>query len=194
MDFSRFKAYDYGVMGLFILTIIGVSLSWYSVAVEGFDDAGVLGGISGWDLSLGIMCFVFALLALVWVGLKGVIALHGPIPYWYIEGLVLMVLGALIAVFALIRIVDKPGGEELFGLQVGYGAGIFIALIAGLLIAGCGYLASVDKSMAPGQAARAPMAGPGIPGPTARGGRRCQNCGTPLDAGARFCRSCGAPQ
>lgn len=196
MDFSRFKAYDYGVIGLFILTIIGVSLSWYTVSLpsEVFGESAELGAQRGWDTSLGVLAFVMALIALLWVGLKAVLGSRGPFPYWYLEGLVLIVVGALITLFAIIRIIDKPGGGELLGLKVGYGVGIFLTLIAGVLIAGCGYLAMNDRSLTAGGAARTPLGEPPVGGPAGRGVRYCENCGTPLDPGARFCRTCGRPQ
>ena len=134
MGFSRFKAYDYGVIGLFVLTIVGVSLAWYSVSlsIEG-ENLGAA-SVSGWEFSLGVMAFVFALVAAIWVGLKAVLAPQGRLPYWYVEGVVLMVAGALIVVCALIRFIDKPGGEEVFGLGVHYGVGLYLTLVAGLLV------------------------------------------------------------
>jgi hypothetical protein len=193
MDFSRFKNYDYGVMGLFILTIIGVSLSWYSVSLsfEGESFGGA--GASGWEFSLGVLSFIVALAALVWVGIKAFFPSRAGIPGWYREGIVLMALGGLMTLFGLIRIIDKPGGDDFFGVDVNYGAGIFITFVAGLLIIGCGYLANSDKSLALPQAARAPMAGPGVAGPGGGAGF-CQNCGAPLDAGSKFCRACGKQQ
>jgi len=195
MGFSRFKAYDYGVFGLFVLTIVGVSLSWYSVSLS--IDSQDLGsaGVSGWEFSLGVMAFVFALIAAIWVGLKGVIAPQGRLPYWYLEGVVLMVAGALVVVCALIRFIDKPGGgEEVLGVGIHYGAGLYLTLIAGLLIVACGYLASRDPALVPGASARQPVAGPVPTGHARAGMRYCQNCGAEVDAGSRFCRSCGAPR
>ncbi|MBN1629206.1 MAG: zinc-ribbon domain-containing protein [Thermoleophilia bacterium] len=195
MGFSRFKAYDYGVFGLFILTIIGVSLRWYSVSlsINGQDLGSAT--VSGWEFSLGVMAFVFALIAALWVGLKAVIAPQGKLPYWYLEGVVLIVAGALIVVCALIRFIDKPGGgEEAFGVGVHYGVGLYLTLIAGLLMVVCGYLASRDPELAPATTARPPSARPPVAGPARPGMRYCQNCGAEVDAGARFCRSCGAPR
>lgn len=200
MGLSRFKAYDYGVFGLFILTIIGVSLSWYSVSLSmNGQDLGSA-TVSGWEFSLGVMAFVFALIAAVWAGLKAIIAPQGRLPYWYLEGVVLMVAGALVIVCALIRFINKPGGgEEAFGVGVHYGAGLYLTLIAGLLIVACGYLASKDPAMAPATAAQTPpaqtpMAAPGATASTRGRVRRCQNCGAEVDADSRFCRSCGAPR
>jgi hypothetical protein len=194
MDFSRFKKYDYGVMGLFVLTIIGVSLSWYSIALS-FEGENLDGlGTSGWELSLGVLCFVVALAGLVWVGIKAFFTSRAGIPGWYKEGIVLMALGGLMTLFALIRIIDKPGGAGFFGVEVNYEAGLFVTFVAGLLLAGCGYLAHRDKSLASSQAVPAPMAGPGMAGPSGGAAGFCQDCGAPLDAGAKFCRACGKPQ
>lgn len=197
MDFSRFKAYDYGVMGLFILTIIGVSLDWYTASLAGFEISEKIDVLKGWDSSLGVLAFVMAFIALVWVGMKAVVTSRGSVPYWYLEGLVLMVLGGLIAIFTLIRILDKPSTGGALGLNIGYGAGIFITLIAGLLILGCGYLAIADRSMRPSPTAHEDDflgMGRDAPPPARRGARHCQNCGAPVDPGTRFCRTCGKPQ
>lgn len=193
MSFSRFKVYDWGVIALFVLIIIGVSLSWYSISLSiGDEDLGSA-GISGWDLSLGVMSFIFALLALVWVGLKAVIAPRGPYPYWYLEGIVLIVIGFLIAVFALIRILDRPGGDEFYGIGIGLGAGVFITLIAGVLMAVCGYLAHTDGTMASAGPAGGSPSDPTDTPAHGKGVRFCKNCGARVDGTSRYCRSCGKP-
>jgi len=193
MGIARFKAYDWGVVALFVLIIIGVSLSWYTISLSVAEENLGSMGFSGWDFSLGVMSFVFALIALGWVGLKAVIAPRGPYPFWYLEGVVLMVIGFLIAVFALIRILDKPGGNEFYGIGIGRGAGVFITLIAGVLIAGCGYLAHTDETMAfedvPDERSDYPIYGPA----DSKGIRHCKNCGERVEGTSRYCRSCGKP-
>jgi hypothetical protein len=192
MNAARLKNYDYGVMGLFVLTLIGVSLSWYTVSVS-LGGQSVGAGDSGWHYALGVLSFVAALAALIVVCLKVAIAPGGALPGWYKEGIFLMALGGLVALFAFIGFFDKPGGVGVdigvLGLHIGYGAGIFLTLVAGLLVAGCGFLALGDRSAASAGAAQAPIAGPG-------GGAAqfCQGCGTRLEPGSRFCKSCGRPQ
>jgi hypothetical protein len=43
MSAGRFKSYDYAVVGLFVLVLIGVSLSWYTVSVS-YQDTSLQGG------------------------------------------------------------------------------------------------------------------------------------------------------
>jgi Double zinc ribbon len=160
MAAGRLRSYDYGVLGLVVLTVIGVSLSWYT---------GPGWGLTGWNSfavgPFGILAFVAALAAAVTVENKALFPRGAAPPHWYKEGQIVMVLGGLIALFALIRIAAKPEGGEVMH----YGAGVFITLVAGLLIVGCGYLSYRDRV----------------------GARSCPRCGAETSADDRFCRSCG---
>ncbi len=222
MSAGRFKGYDYAVMGLFVLVLIGVTLSWYTVSIS-FQDQSLEGGDAGWHYAWGILAFIAGLFALIVVGLKGLVGSGGTLPDWYKDGPLVMGLGDLVTLFAIIAFIDKPGRgvESLGGLgvKVGFGIGLYLTLIGGLLIGGCGILAQRDKPLpataGPGLrlgAAAVPsqagawqagplqtgswQAGPLQVGPSQAEGSptNCLACGAQLDEGSRFCRSCGRPQ
>jgi hypothetical protein len=186
---GRFKSYDYAVLGLFALVVIGVSLSWYTISVTLEDQ--VLGAAdSGWHYTWGILAFVAALIAVIMVLGKAASAQSGSLPRWYKQGPIVIGLGDLVTLFAIIGFIDRPGrGVDVFGLvSIGYGAGIYLTLVAGLLMGGCGVLALLDKLRA--------TAGAGTPGeavdavpPTI-----CKACGMTVEPGSGKCRSCGEPQ
>jgi hypothetical protein len=161
MSAGRFKNYDYGVVGLFALVLVGVSLSWYTVSIS-FENQSLEGGVSGWHYAWGILAFVAALIALMVVCVKGLLVPGSLLPGWYKQGPIVMGLGDLVTLFAVIGFIQKPGrGVDLLGIvKVGYGVGIFLTLIAGLLMGGCGILARRDRS----------GASSGTPSPSGMGG------------------------
>ena len=215
MDAGRFKGYDYGVMGLFALALIGVSTSWYTVSIS-LGGQTVSGGVNGWHYAWGIIAFIAALVAVFVVSLKLMVGFGSSLPDWYKEGPTIMGLGDLVTLFAIIGLIDKPGrGVDVLGMfKIGYGIGVFITLVAGLLMGGCGILAMRDKPAAsrgiPGSHVGMPsgtwQAGPLLadawPGGAGLGGAQpgagssqyCQGCGIQLEPDSRFCRSCGRPQ
>jgi hypothetical protein len=127
-----------------------------------------------------------------------------------------MGLGDLVALFAIIGFLDKPGGgvENIgdLGLKVGYGVGIYLTLIAGLLLGVCGLIARLDQRARPQarQAAYHPNAGtmpargggtygqavPGLEDPSpARTEFKlyCPACSAELVPRSTSCASCGMP-
>ena len=164
MSAGRFKSYDYAVVGLFVLVLIGVSLSWYTVSLS-YQDASLEGGAGGWHYAWGILAFIAGLFALIVAGLKGLVEPGALLPGWYKEGPLLMGLGDLVALFAIIGFLDKPGGgvESIgeLGFKVGYGAGIYLTLIAGLLIGVCGLVARFDQRATAGARSSAPRTSAG---------------------------------
>jgi hypothetical protein len=163
MEAGRVKGYDYGVMGLFAVVLAGVSLSWYTVSIS-LGGQSLSGGVSGWHYAWGTIAFVAALLAVVVVGLKGLVGAGGVLPGWYKEGPLVMGLGDLVTLFAIIGLLEKPGrGVDLLGglgVKVGFGVGIYLTLASGLLIGGCGILAQRDKPVAATGIHRAPIGTP----------------------------------
>lgn len=193
MDFSRLKIYDYGVIGAFILTLIGVSVNWYALTAEVLDQT-FSEGLSGWHYALGVFAFVFALLALVVVLVKLLLAPAAALPSWYKEGVFLIGLGGLIALFALIAIIDLPLEWEFLG--GGRSAGVFITLVAGVILVVCGAMAYLSQPLVSRRDGRA-TAPAAAQHPAASAGRAasyCQGCGAPLDAQSKFCRNCGRPR
>jgi hypothetical protein len=108
---------------------------WYAGSGEG-PTVAVIGWHTG---ALGKLVFFIGLAVLALVGLREAgIELPATVP----ESLVVIALGALATVFVLIRLIDVP--DEFFGTR-GRGIGIFISLLAALLVTSAGLLRAGDE-------------------------------------------------
>lgn len=130
-------------------TGLGQRLTWVSgliLAISAFTDWYVGSGpgpttsIIGWHTgALGKLVFFVGLAVLALVILREAgIELPATVP----ESLVVIALGALSTVFVLIRLISVP--DEFFGWR-GRGIGIFISLIASLLVIAAGLLRAGDE-------------------------------------------------
>jgi hypothetical protein len=131
------------------LSGLGQMLTWVSgliLAISAFTDWYVGSGpgpttsVIGWHTgALGKLVFVIGLAVLALVILREAgIELPATVP----ESLVIIALGALSTIFVLIRLISVP--DELFGWR-GRGIGIFIALIASLLVIAAGLLRAGEE-------------------------------------------------
>ncbi|HEY3018368.1 MAG TPA: hypothetical protein VGJ23_06010 [Gaiellaceae bacterium] len=110
-------------------------MDWYVGSGEG-PTTSVIGWHTG---ALGKLVFFIGLAVLVLVALReSGIELPATVP----ESLVVIALGALATVFVLIRLIDVP--DEFFGWR-GRGIGIFISLLASLLVIAAGLLRAGEE-------------------------------------------------
>ena len=131
------------------LSGLGQMLTWVSgliLAISAFTDWYVGSGpgpttsVIGWHTgALGKLVFVIGLAVLALVILREAgIELPATVP----ESLVIIALGALSTIFVLIRLISVP--DELFGWRE-RGIGIFISLIASLLVIAAGLLRAGEE-------------------------------------------------
>jgi hypothetical protein len=131
------------------LSGLGQMLTWVSgliLAISAFTDWYVGSGpgpttsVIGWHTgALGKLVFVIGLAVLALVILREAgIELPATVP----ESLVIIALGALSTIFVLIRLISVP--DEFFGWR-GRGIGIFISLIASLLVIAAGLLRAGEE-------------------------------------------------
>jgi hypothetical protein len=131
------------------LSSLGQMLTWVSgliLAISAFTDWYVGSGpgpttsVIGWHTgALGKLVFVIGLAVLALVILREAgIELPATIP----ESLVIIALGALSTIFVLIRLISVP--DEFFGWR-GRGIGIFISLIASLVVIAAGLLRAGEE-------------------------------------------------
>jgi hypothetical protein len=131
------------------LSGLGQMLTWVSgliLAISAFTDWYVGSGpgpttsVIGWHTgALGKLVLVIGLAVLALVILREAgIELPATVP----ESLVIIGLGALSTIFVLIRLISVP--DEFFGWR-GRGIGIFISLIASLLVIAAGLLRAGEE-------------------------------------------------
>ncbi len=121
------------VAGL-ILTLSAFT-DWYAGSGEG-PTVGVIGWHTG---ALGKLVFFIGLLVLALVVLReSGIELPATVP----ESLVVIALGSLATIFTIIRLISIP--DEFFGTR-GRGIGIFISLLAALLVTVAGLLRAGEE-------------------------------------------------
>jgi hypothetical protein len=131
------------------LSGLGQMLTWVSgliLAISAFTDWYVGSGpgpttsVIGWHTgALGKLVLVIGLAVLALVILREAgIELPATVP----ESLVIIALGALSTIFVLIRLISVP--DEFFGWR-GRGIGIFISLIASLLVIAAGLLRAGEE-------------------------------------------------
>jgi hypothetical protein len=118
-----------------LVLALSAFMGWYSGGGDGLTVA-----VIGWHTgALGKLVFFIglAVLALVLLRQTG-FELPAAVP----ESLVVIALGALATIFVLIRLIDVP--EEFVGVS-GRGIGIFIALVAALLVTIAGLLRASEE-------------------------------------------------
>jgi hypothetical protein len=148
MDLRRIRPTDYGVLGVFILVLIGVSVGWYGVSFL---------SLIGWGTGFGAVAFVFALAALVFVCLKAFSPLRSGLAQWPHDGLVVLILGVLVLLLSVLGLAIRT--EDWQGAPVQ--AGGILTLVGGLLLAGCGALAKWAGGLASAKPPHAPEPGYG---------------------------------
>jgi hypothetical protein len=110
-------------------------MGWYVGSGEG-PTTSVIGWHTG---ALGKLVFFIGLAILALVALRAAgIELPATVP----ESLVVIALGALAAIFVLIRLIDVP--DEFFGWR-GRGIGIFISLLASFAVIAAGLLRAGEE-------------------------------------------------
>jgi hypothetical protein len=220
-DWKRWKILDYVVFALFILTIVGVSLTYWKADMgdavsQGLEQAGMTAeelaaagidvsalaaaaaaasgvdtGASGWKFDSVVFLFVVSLFAALLAAAKAFFPVNKPLANWYREGLGIMGLGGIMTLIAFLRIVVPPDGGHKVWDP---GAGAYITLIVSLVMLGVGYLMWRDKTGAYGSSTM-----PKIPVTTRTSsapggaGRFCSNCGAPLQPSDTQCGNCGKP-
>jgi hypothetical protein len=107
---------------------------WYSLSADGLT-LSVIGWHSG---ALGKLIFFIGLLVLALLALR---ATGFELPPAVPTGLLIAGLGALATIFALIRLLDIPADFAPAGRSIG----IWISLLAGLVLIAAGLLRSVDE-------------------------------------------------
>jgi hypothetical protein len=209
-DIKRFQKWDWGVVGAFILTIIGVSIPWWHLKMPdlgGLGDlgdlvggalgsAGVSANANGWDFSVGQAAFAFMLIAVLWVLVKAFFRPGTPTPGWYKESWPIMGIGALCVIFGIVACADAPfGGFDAWSWR----PGSIIALIAGVALLAFGYFMFKDRTGAYDGLGKFALPGTGGQQRPPAGyqppaaGRFCSNCGAPLGPQDTACKNCGKP-
>jgi type IV secretory pathway TrbD component len=115
---------------------ISAFTDWYS----GAQADGLTLSVTGWHTgALGKLVFFIGLATLILEALREAgIDLPAAVP----ESLVLIGLGALATIFVLIRLISIP---DTFFATASRGIGIFIALIAAILLIGAGLLRAAEE-------------------------------------------------
>jgi hypothetical protein len=137
------------VRGFEDLSRLGQMLTWVAalvLTISAFTDwyvgsgAGPTTSVIAWHTgALGKLVFFIGLAVLALVVLREAgIELPATVP----ESLVVIALGALATIFVLIRLISVP--DEFFGWR-GRGIGIFISLIAALLVIAAGLLRAGEE-------------------------------------------------
>jgi hypothetical protein len=118
-----------------LLLALSAFTDWYAGSGEG-PTVGVIGWHTG---ALGKLVFFIGLAVLLIVALREAgIELPATVP----ESLVVIALGSLATIFVMIRLISVP--DEFFGTR-GRGIGIFISLIASLLVIAAGLLRAGEE-------------------------------------------------
>ena len=120
-----------------LVLMISAFTDWYAGSESG---GGFTLSVIGWHAgALGKLVFFIGLAVLVIVALReSGIELPATVP----ESLVVIALGALSTIFVLIRLISIP--DVFFGWR-GRGIGIFISLIASLLVIAAGLLRAGEE-------------------------------------------------
>jgi hypothetical protein len=123
-------------LGGLVLTL-GAFMGWYSVEGDLRGRLSVLGWNTG---AIGKLVFVIGLAVLLLLGLRAFgVELPPSIP----DGLVIAGLGLTATILVLIRLIDIP---EKFEPAVGRGIGLWLSLLAALLLIVAGLLKSAEDA------------------------------------------------
>jgi hypothetical protein len=119
-----------------LVLAISAFTDWYA----GTQADGITLSVTGWHTgALGKLVFFVGLGTLILEALRQAgIELPASVP----ESLVLIALGSLATIFVLIRLISVP--DEFFG-TAGRGIGIFISLVASVLLIGAGLLRAAEE-------------------------------------------------
>ena len=118
-----------------MVLLLSAFMGWYTGSGDGLTIA-----VTGWNVGiLGKLVFFIglAVLALFWLRRAGI-----ETPPSVPESLIVIALGSLATVFVLIRLISIP--DTFFGWR-GRGIGIFISLIASLLVIVAGLLRAGEE-------------------------------------------------
>lgn len=135
MNIKKLSRNDWIVLFGFVLTLVGLSSAWYTINVLSLSAS-----LSGWH-GAGIIVFLLTFLASALVLLKAIPSVTVILPVS--EAPIVMVLGGVSVLLVAIKFLDKPGGMGV--VSVGYGFGIFLTLIATVVIATGGYLKNSES-------------------------------------------------
>jgi hypothetical protein len=123
-------------LGGLVLTL-GTFMGWYSVSGDLRGRLSVLGWNTG---AIGKLVFVIGLAVLLLLGLRAFgVELPPSIP----DGMVVAGLGLAATILVLIRLIDIP---EKFEPAVGRGIGLWLSLLAALLLIVAGLLKSAEDA------------------------------------------------
>lgn len=123
-------------LGGLVLTL-GAFMGWYSVEGDLRGRLSVLGWNTG---AIGKLVFVIGLAVLLLLGLRAFgVELTPSVP----DGLVIAGLGLAATILVLIRLIDIP---EKFEPAVGRGIGLWLSLLAALLLIVAGLLKSAEDA------------------------------------------------
>jgi hypothetical protein len=123
-------------LGGLVLTL-GAFMGWYSVEGDLRGRLSVLGWNTG---AIGKLVFVIGLAVLLLLGLR---AFGVELPPSVPDGLVIAGLGLAATILVLIRLIDIP---EKFEPAVGRGIGLWLSLLAALLLIVAGLLKSAEDA------------------------------------------------
>jgi len=150
MDTSKLSRYDWVVVAGMILLFIALFLTWYRVEIvqrllqelpgglngASIDSSGF--SVNGWHYFSAVLAWLLTVVATAVVMLKALPA--GSIRLQLPEGLTVMALGAIAFLLVLYRLIAMPAPAEAFGR----GAGIFVALLATIVVAAGGFLKNAE--------------------------------------------------
>jgi hypothetical protein len=144
MNLTKVSRNDWIVVGGFILAFVGTLGAWYTVHVD------ILGqkasaSVNGWHGAyLGWLVFLLCLAAAV-LALSKALNVSLPLP----APVLILGCGAVSALLVLIRLVIVPGAgfaAGVAGVHVGRGWGIWITLIATIVVAVGGLLKNAEPA------------------------------------------------
>jgi hypothetical protein len=150
METSKLSRYDWVVVAGMILMFIALFLTWYRVEImqrllqelpAGLNGASVdtTGfAVNGWQYSSAVLAWLLTVVATATVILKALpaVSFRLQLP----ESLTVMALGAIAFLLVLYRLIAMPAPSEAFGR----GSGIFVALLATILVAVGGFLKNAE--------------------------------------------------
>jgi hypothetical protein len=135
MNMKRLSRNDWIVLFGFVLTRVGLSSAWYTISILSLSAS-----LDGWH-GAGIIVFLLTFMASAVVALKAIPSVTVILPVS--EAAIVMVLGGVSVLLVVIKFLDKPGGMGVVG--IGYGFGIFLTLVATILVTAGGYLKNSES-------------------------------------------------